>query len=196
MIMEVISILLGVILLSATGYGYGYGGIELYRFSYLVDIPSLVIVLVFTVPVLFKSGVWKDFKRAWRLLRKNYICHLSELRRTLDVVEMMQKQVIYAGVICMLLSLITMLGNLSDLASVGPNMAVAILTMLYALVLEMLLLPLQLEVKRRIIDYMEVDTDTESERAAAEKENEVAMTGKKSGKADGEAAAGTEDRRS
>lgn len=194
MIMEVISILLGVILFSATGYGYG--GIALYRFSYLVDIPSLVIVLVFTVPVLFKSGVWKDFKRAWRLLRKNYICHLSELRRTLDVVEMMQKQVIYAGVICMLLSLITMLCNLSDLASVGPNMAVTILTMLYALVLEMLLLPLQLEVKRRIIDYMEVDTDTESERAAAEKENEVAMTGKESGKADGEAAAGTEDRRS
>lgn len=54
--------------------------------------------------------------------------------------------------IYMLLSLITMLGNLSDLASVGPNFAVTILTMLYALVLEMLLLPLQLEVKRRIID--------------------------------------------
>lgn len=193
MVMEVVSILLGVVLLCTTGYGYGEGGFALYRFSFLLDIPSLVIVLVFTVPVLFKNGVWKDFKRACRLLRKDYNCHLSELRRTLDVVEMMQKQIIYAGVICMLLSLITMLGNLSDLASVGPNVAVAILTMLYALILEMLLLPLQLEVKRRIIDYMEVDTDTESEKAEAGKENGEAEDGKGSdaagrenGKAEGQ----------
>lgn len=162
MIMEIISILLGVVLLGATEYGYGDSGFKLYRLTMLLDAPSLIIILVFTVPVLFKSGVWKDFKRAWRLLKKDYTCHLSELRRTLDVVEMMQKQVIYAGIVCMLLSFINVLYCLSDLASLGPNIAVAILTMLYALLLEMLLLPLQLEVKRRIIDYMEVDTDVES----------------------------------
>lgn len=167
MIMEIISILLGIILLMTTGYGYsGNGfGLDLSRLRHLLDIPSLVIMLVFTVPVLLKSGVWRDFKRAWRLLKKDYTCHLSELRRTLDVVEMMQKQVIYAGVICMLLSFVTILGLLSDLASLGPMMAVAILTMLYAVIFEMLLLPLQLEVKRRIIDYMETDTEVESEAA-------------------------------
>ena len=158
MIMEIISIFLGVVLLGT----YVDRGFEMYRLIMLLDAPSLIIILVFTVPVLFKSGVWKDFKRAWRLLKKDYTCHLSELRRTLDVVEMMQKQVIYAGIVCMLLSFIYVLCCLSDLASLGPNIAVAILTMLYSLLLEMLLLPLQLEVKRRIIDYMEVDTDVES----------------------------------
>ena len=158
MIMEIISIFLWVVLLGA----YVDSGFELYRLIMLLDAPSLIIILVFTVPVLFKSGVWKDFKRAWRLLKKDYTCHLSELRRTLDVVEMMQKQVIYAGIVCMLLSFINVLCCLSDLRSLGPNIAVAVLVMLYALFLEMLLLPLQLEVKRRIIDYMEVDTDAES----------------------------------
>lgn len=172
MIMEIISILLGIILLMTTGYGYsGNGfGLDLSRLRHLLDIPSLVIMLVFTVPVLLKSGVWRDFKRAWRLLRKDYTCHLSELRRTLDVVEMMQKQVIYAGVICMLLSFVTILGLLSDLASLGPMMAVAILTMLYAVIFEMLLLPLQLEVKRRIIDYMETDTEVENQSRTAANE--------------------------
>lgn len=163
MIMEIISIILGIILL---GTGFGYGWFDLHQLIFLLDLPSLITMLVFTVPILFKSGVWNDFKRAWRLLSRNYTCHLSELRRTLDVVEMMQKQVIYAGVICMLMTFITIMHSLSDLASLGPNLAVAILTMLYALIFEMLLLPLQMEVKRRIIDYMEVDTE---EGAVAEK---------------------------
>lgn len=79
MIMELISIALGVILLGAIDYGSGW--IELPRLGYLVDIPSLVIILVLTVPVLFKGGLWRDFKRAWRLLWKDYNCHLIEVRR-------------------------------------------------------------------------------------------------------------------
>ncbi len=159
MIMELVSIILGVFLLGTLGYE----GMELHRISYLIDLPSLVIILILTVPVLLRGGMWKDFKRAWKLLRKDYTCHLGELRRTLDVVEMMQKQVIYAGIISLLMSLIAILHNLSDPTRLGPNMAVAILTMLYAVCFEMLLLPLQLEVKRRIIDYMEEDTDGEED---------------------------------
>lgn len=159
MIMEIISIFLGIILLGSAPYGYGDSGFEMHRLAYLLDFPSLIIVLIFTVPVLFKGGVWKDFVRAWKLLRKDYTCHLGELRRTLDVVEMMQKQLVYAGIICVLMSLITILGQLSSPEHLGPNLAVAILTLLYTMILEMLLLPLQLEVKRRIIDYMEVDTE-------------------------------------
>ncbi len=166
MLMEVISIVLGGFLLVA--WDYGGGGLELGRLFFLLDPPSLVIVLLFAVPVLLKGGVWKDFVRAWRLLKKEYTCHLSDLRRTLDVVEMMQKQVLYGGVVCVLMTLITILANLSDPASLGPNLAVAILSMLYALLIEMLLLPLQLEVKRRIIDYMDVDIEAEDEKISIE----------------------------
>lgn len=172
MIMEIISILLGVILLGTATYGNGDSMFEMYRLRFLIDLPSLIIVLVFTVPALFKGGVWKDFMRAWKLLRKDYTCHLSELRRTLDVVEMMQKQLIYAGVLCMLMSFITILGQLTSPEYLGPNLAVSILTILYAVIFEMLLLPLQLEVKRRIIDYMELDTDAERESVAARRECE------------------------
>lgn len=172
MIMEIISILLGVILLGTATYGNGDSMFEMYRLRFLIDLPSLIIVLVFTVPALFKGGVWKDFMRAWKLLRKDYTCHLSELRRTLDVVEMMQKQLIYAGVLCMLMSFITILGQLTSPEYLGPNLAVSILTILYAVIFEMLLLPLQLEVKRRIIDYMELDTDAERESVVARRECE------------------------
>lgn len=160
MLMEMISILLGIILLGAVDYGIG--AVDLKLMLYLVDFPSAIIILALTVPVLLRGGMWKDFLRAWKLLNKKYTCHLSEIRRSLDVIEMMQKQLACAGIIGMLLSFIHILHQLSDLASLGPNIAVAILTMLYATIFEMLLLPLQIEAKRRIIDYMEVDTDAES----------------------------------
>lgn len=182
MFMEIISIFLGIFLLGAVDYGGG--GINMRGIVFLLDFPSLIIILALTVPVLLRGGIWKDFVRAWKLLHKNYTCHLSEIRRSLDVVEMLQKQMIYAGIISMLLSLIHILGALSDLASLGPNLAVAILTMLYAVIFEMLLLPLQMEARRRIMDYMEVDTDVESvekaqrntavlETAAADEEGRV-----------------------
>lgn len=172
MFMEIVSIILGVILLGAFDYG-GYGGFSTRLLVQLIDFPSLIIILVFTVPVLFGNGMWKDFKRAFSLLRKKNTCHLSELKRTLDVVEMMQKQLIYAGIIGMMLSFIHLLHILSDPASIGPNLSLAILTIFYAFLLEMMLLPLQLEVKRRIIDYMEEDTDVESETAAGTEEGQV-----------------------
>lgn len=169
MMMEIVSIFLGVILLCTAQYGYGRGGFEFSRLIFLMDAPSLIILLIFTVPMLLRGGAWKDFRRAWKLLDKKYTSHLSEVRRALDVVEIMQKQVLYAGVISALLTFITILHNLSDFASLGPNLAVAILTMVYAMIFEMLLLPLQLEAKRRIIDYMGVDTEMESGEAAADR---------------------------
>lgn len=160
MIMEIVSIMLGILILLVTEGGFFQEGLRNIA-NVLVDLPSLIIILVFTVPVLIRNGVWKDFKRAFFLLKKGYACHLSELKRTQDVLEMLQRQVFCAGIVAMLLTFINIMRSLSDLASLGPNMAVAVMTVLYATVIEMLLLPLQLEVKRRIIDFMELDEDME-----------------------------------
>lgn len=166
MIMEIISILLGILLLLGFSQGEVLGNLY-HTVSVLFDLQSLVIMLVFIVPSLVRGGVWKDFKRAFLLLKKGYTCHLSELRRTQDVLEMLQKQVVYAGIMVMLLTFINIMRQLSDPASLGPNLAVAILTVLYATIVEMLLLPLHLEVKRQIINYMELDGDTEESDVAA-----------------------------
>ena len=172
MIMEIVSILLGILILLGFSQGQALGNMHNVAFA-LLDLPSLVIILVFTVPVLVRGGVWKDFERAFRLLKKGYTCHLSELRRTQDVLEMLQKQVVYAGIMAMLLTFITIMRQLSDLASLGPNLAVAILTVLYATVIEMLLLPLHLEVKRQIINYMELDGDMEETSVAKDGDAEA-----------------------
>lgn len=160
MIMEMISIIGGIVCLMFMTYT---GGDKTFSFGWFVDLPTVMIIFIFTVPVLMRGGLWKDFKRAFRLLQKDFVCRLSELRRTRDVLEMMQKQIWYAGILTMMVSIIYVMINISDPSLLGPNIAVSVLTMFYTVILEMLLLPLQLEVKRRIINYMDFETDGDLE---------------------------------
>lgn len=172
MIMEIVSILLGVLILLITENGVLQGGLR-YTAGVLFDPASLIIILVFTVPVLIRNGVWNDFKRAFLLIKKEYSCHLSELKRTQDVLEMLQRQVFCAGIVATMLTFINILHSLTELAALGPKVATAVLTVLYAAVIEMLLLPLQFEVKRRIIDYMELDAEPEETQKSGEKNGDA-----------------------
>jgi len=156
MIMEIISIVGGMAFLILMTYT---GGDRTFSFDWFIDFPTILIMLIFIVPVLMRGGVWRDFKRAFKLLKKDFTCHLSELRRTKDVLEMIQKQIWYAGILTMMVSVMYVMVNISDPSLLGPNIAVVVLTMFYAVILEMLLLPMVLEVKGRIINYMDLETE-------------------------------------
>lgn len=156
MIMEIISIVGGMAFLILMTYT---GGDRTVSFDWFIDFPTILIMLIFIVPVLMRGGVWRDFKRAFKLLKKDFTCHLSELRRTKDVLEMIQKQIWYAGILTMMVSVMYVMVNISDPSLLGPNIAVVVLTMFYAVILEMLLLPMVLEVKGRIINYMDLETE-------------------------------------
>ncbi|MBE5882070.1 MAG: hypothetical protein E7289_07190 [Lachnospiraceae bacterium] len=154
MLIEVVAILVSVVLMAAVcGSEIGVGTV----LTSLLDFPSLISLLVLSLPILLRNGMWKDFVRGFKLLKKSYTCSLAELKRALDVVELMQRQILYAGVILTAFAIIIVLGFLQKPEIVGVNIAVALITVLYAAVLEMLLLPVQIEVKRRIIDYMEAE---------------------------------------
>lgn len=154
MLIEVIAIVVSVVLMAAVcGAQIGVGAV----LTSLLDFPSLISLIVLAFPILLRNGMWKDFVRGFKLLKKSYTCSLADLKRTLDVVELMQKQILYAGVILTAFAVIIVLGFLQRPEVVGVNIAVALITVLYAAVLEMLLLPVQTEVKRRIIDYMEAE---------------------------------------
>ena len=164
MIMEIIGIFISLLML-LIGLQTNWGG----GLAYIIDLPTLLCMFVLTVPVLLKEGLGKDFIRAFKLLRKQYSCSFSELRHALDVVEMMQKQIFCAGIIVSFQGLFMLLHSLSDIASIGPNTSVALLAVFYTAIFELLMLPLQIEVKRRIVDYIEQDTEEAGEEQDTEK---------------------------
>lgn len=140
--------------------------------SYLCDLPTLICIALLTLPLLLRKGMWKDFVRAISMQRKNryvfsrkegkftiekkkVVYSLAQMKRSLDSVEFMQKQILYSGILIVILPLIYILAQLNHPEAMGPNMAVTLLSVLYTAALELLLLPLQLDIKRRIINYME-----------------------------------------
>lgn len=159
MIMEIIGIIASVIILMFWIPGVPGGQWE--GLTYILDWPTLICMLIIILPILLKEGVGKDFLRAFKLLKKEYKCSFSELRHSLDVVEMMQKQILCAGCIVSFQGTFAMLYHLSDLSSIGPNLSIALLSILYTGMFELLMLPLQIEAKRRIVDYIEQEQDTE-----------------------------------
>ena len=151
MIIELIAIIVSMVLMALMFQGGG-------AFEFLLqffDLASLFCMLLLSLPILAKNGLFKDFIRAFKMQSKKFSCSLSDMRRSLDVVELMQKQVLYAGAITTIVPIIYVLGTIDNMEALGANIAVSFMTVFYIAILELLLLPLQIELKRRIIDYME-----------------------------------------
>lgn len=154
MLIEVVTIIVSIVLMAVVcGSQLGVGAV----LTGLWDFPSLISLLVLSLPILFRNGMWKDFIRGFKLLRKSYKCSLADLKRTLDVIELLQKQILYAAIVLTVFAMIIVLGYLQTPETMGANLAVALITVFYGAILEMLLLPMHVEVKRRIIDYMEAE---------------------------------------
>lgn len=147
-------------------------GLGMQSLAYLCDLPTIICILFLSLPLLFRKGMGKDFFRAFPMQLKNRytVSHkdgkltlekktvtysLAQMKRSLDAVEFMQKQILYSGILVVIFPAIFILSGLSGIDAIGPNMAVTLLAVLYTTILELLLLPLQIEVKRRIINYME-----------------------------------------
>lgn len=126
---------------------------------YYIDVPSLILLFLFTVPVLFICGMQKDFVRVFAMGNPDRHFTLAEMKRSLEALSLLQRQIVYGSLLTVVFSIIIILTRLTDLEVLGPNVAVICLSVFYAAITELLLLPLNIYVKKRIIDYMEEDQD-------------------------------------
>lgn len=107
------------------------------------DMPSLVLIVVLMLILLFMCGLTKDFLRGVAFFfRKNKEMEETELKRTLAAFKLVLIALPIDGLIASLIATVTILGKVNDMSMLGPHAAVAVLTLLYSLVLEVLLLPI------------------------------------------------------
>lgn len=150
-LVEAAVLIAAILILSLSSMGlYGEYYLSLH---YLLDLPTLLILLLMSLPILFACGLWKDFIRVFSLGKADYT--LSELKRTKEAIGLLQKQILYAAVLVGFYQAIVILHRLMDLSLLGPMIAIICIGGLYAVILEFLLMPLKVYVQKRIIDYME-----------------------------------------
>ncbi len=118
---------------------------------WFLDIPSLIIILLFDSMMLISAGLTRDFNNAFRMAFANgKEKGLSEIKRAIEAVVLVRKTTLTAGGFGMIFGLIMVIGQLANLELLGPNLAVASLTLLYALAIELVLLPLESRLKMKL----------------------------------------------
>ena len=127
------------------------------QISWYIDMPSIIMILIVLIPGLIIMGAWKDFVKSFSVGLKHYT--LLELKNILGAVSTAQKLVVLGALFTLIISGILVLAGVSgasDASLIGPNLAVCFLSAFYAVIIELLLLPLHLNAERemnREIDF-------------------------------------------
>ncbi len=105
--------------------------------------PSLLLIMILILILLFMCGLTKDFFRGiiFPFGKKGDIS-FEELNRTLAAFKLVLTALPLGGFAASLIAFVAILGKLDDVSKLGPSIAVAILTVLYSLIIELLLLPM------------------------------------------------------
>ena len=132
----IIGLILGVLFLLGSAW-LSAGSIIWY-----FDMPSLVLIALLMLILLFMSGLTKDFFRGIKFFfGKSKEMEAHEMGRSLAAFKLVLIALPIVGLIMSLIAAVAILGKLSDPSVLGPYVAAALLTLLYSLVLEVLLIP-------------------------------------------------------
>ncbi len=151
-LLEVILLVAAVGLLAmVTGVGVNF------PLSNLWDPVSFLFILFITLPGLIIMGEWKNFLKAFSVGQKPY--SLLELKDINGAVASCQKLVLYGGLAGIVVQLIILLAEISDVKILSVNIAVVFILLLYTAVLEYLLVPLKLNAEKIMNKEMDLDDE-------------------------------------
>lgn len=149
MLIEIICLAFGIVFISGMLEDSGV-------LAYLLDLTTILILLVLTLPALFVNGLAGDFARLF-YKKKDKKERLGDLKRSLLAVELLQKQFIYSGLIIAAMETLFILHRLTALEELGPKLSILVIALFYVGVVELLLMPIKVAVEKRITEYMEED---------------------------------------
>ena len=122
----------------------------------LLDSPSLIVLLFITISVLLSSGLLKDFSNAFRLFfGKKRQGETAEKKKAVEALDVVMKSLHYGAVFAILLQFTVLCNVMEPDNNVWWfNMAVLFIPLLYAYILNLLLLPIRSRLNKEVIDYL------------------------------------------
>jgi hypothetical protein len=116
----------------------------------MLDIPSLVFVVIFSFIALLTTYNFREiltnFSSGFRKVKD-----AEKIRQTVLFLEFEEKTLFYVGILGFLTGIISALATISELEKIGPALAVALITPLYATLINLLIVrPLIVNKKREL----------------------------------------------
>jgi len=123
--------------------------------AYFVDSVSFIILLLVTIPVLISTGLLKDFNNAFKYgLSKKKEATIREVKRAIEAVALFQKVIITTGIFSFLFCMVIILMQQPEYEKLLASISVNILSPLYAIVIALILQPLEVSLKLRLQDML------------------------------------------
>lgn len=128
-----------------------WGGIA--SMGAFIDYPSFIYVSMMTVLLMGISGRLKDFMKAFPLAIKGATSReIRQVKRSLLAVKTVMITLNVVGIMFFAMGAVIILARLDEITSLGPNLAVALLTIVYGLVATLLLIPIYTRLKAKLIE--------------------------------------------
>lgn len=110
---------------------------------WFLDIYSFIPIIAFTLIVLVMSGSLKDFFMSFKIcFAKKLIISVEQIRRSYAATRLTIIATLVSGALSSFLAIVAILSLLDKPEILGPNMAVAVLSILYSLIIVLFLLPI------------------------------------------------------
>ena len=146
-----ISLLLTIVFLLYNSLILGLG----LNLLYLVDISSILIVIIFPLVFMWILNGWKSISSAFLIINdKNK--NKKDLLKAKAFFENYGKTILTIAFVAFIVAFISMMKNLEDKAALGPNIALAAITLAYGGIINMIvILPYKSFINRKILEVEE-----------------------------------------
>ncbi len=115
-----------------------------------IDLPSIIIPLGITFFVLFASECMWEFFQGFSIVYGKKEYSDERIIQAWLAMKIVLVTIPIAGVFSFLVSVVAIIGHLSDIELLGPHFAVAILSLFYCSVAEILLIPTAVRLRKKI----------------------------------------------
>lgn len=113
-----------------------------------IDIPSLLVIVGLSFPIVMASGLMPDFLKGFVLMgSKTNPYSIVELKRIEQANGLAIKSFLLSGILGTLIGFVGLFSHVSNPDVVLPSMAVALITVPYSLVFVFIVLPIDAKVK-------------------------------------------------
>ncbi len=109
--------------------------------GWYIDFPSLFMIISVMVFVVFVSGYGFDFFRAFAICFRKNVVDAKEVRRSMYACNLVLITIAVTGAVVTLIGVISSLHQSAEGIQLAANIGVALIAMLYACVLDLIILP-------------------------------------------------------
>ena len=152
--------LIGIFFMILSEFSYGPGmAMQAYN-----DLTITVFFIIVIAAVIIATGSFKTFIAAINaLLSKKYIISAADKEKAIQLFKLIGKTVVYASVLAAVTGLISLLYNMSDIASIGPTIAAALIAIFQGACINLIFI-------YPAINVLQTRYNTEEKRVISEKQ--------------------------